>query len=107
MSETKQKINKLKSEITYKEQEIKRLEQQLEREKLLNPKVKEIATLLHDMLCRWNHTDGCSWEYENDGDFVNERSETRGRYYRRAMKIVESRDADTVIDVLTFIQANR
>jgi hypothetical protein len=24
----------------------------------------KLAELLHERLCRWNHTDGCSWFYE-------------------------------------------
>jgi len=27
---------------------------------------KQLATLLHEKLCRWNHTDGCAWEYDED-----------------------------------------
>jgi hypothetical protein len=26
----------------------------------------ELATALHNVQCRWNHTDGCSWYYEED-----------------------------------------
>lgn len=26
-----------------------------------------LAIDLHSALCRWNHTDGCSWEYEIGG----------------------------------------
>jgi len=26
--------------------------------------IKDIAHLLHERYCSWNHTDGCSWGYE-------------------------------------------
>lgn len=29
--------------------------------------LKALAARCHDTLCRWNHTDGCSWMYE-DGE---------------------------------------
>lgn len=27
---------------------------------------QQLAEYMHEKLCRWNHTDGCSWYYEND-----------------------------------------
>lgn len=28
------------------------------------PEDQRLAITLHELLCHWNHTDGCSWEYE-------------------------------------------
>lgn len=28
--------------------------------------LKALAEKAHDILCRWNHTDGCGWGYEQD-----------------------------------------
>jgi hypothetical protein len=28
---------------------------------------EQLAIRLHDNLCHWNHTDGCSWFYETKG----------------------------------------
>lgn len=28
------------------------------------PEDQRLAITLHTLLCRWNHTDGCGWEYE-------------------------------------------
>jgi hypothetical protein len=25
--------------------------------------VEQLAILMHETMCRWNHTDGCSWHY--------------------------------------------
>ena len=30
--------------------------------------LKPLVILAHDTLCRWNHTDGCSWGYEMNSD---------------------------------------
>ena len=27
--------------------------------------VQQIAEIIHRRTCHWNHTDGCSWEYES------------------------------------------
>ena len=27
--------------------------------------IEKLAITLHDMLCHWNHIDGCSWTYES------------------------------------------
>lgn len=29
--------------------------------------IEELAEIMHDKMCRWNHTDGCTWLYEKDG----------------------------------------
>lgn len=29
--------------------------------------LRPLAERAHDVFCRWNHTDGCSWGYECDG----------------------------------------
>jgi hypothetical protein len=28
--------------------------------------IYDLAELLHNNLCHWNHTDGCTWLYEGD-----------------------------------------
>jgi hypothetical protein len=48
------RMEELKKEIEVKEKEIQLFE------------YREAAELAHDTLCRWNHTDGCGWEYEKD-----------------------------------------
>lgn len=29
--------------------------------------LEDLAEIMHSKLCRWNHTDGCTWLYEEDG----------------------------------------
>jgi hypothetical protein len=51
------------------ELQIQALQEQLEKKKKedqsLTP-TQRLAKELHDVLCLFNHTDGCSWEYEKD-----------------------------------------
>jgi hypothetical protein len=35
-------------------------------EAIIEQPEKDLATLLHLGLCRWNHTDGCGWYYHED-----------------------------------------
>ena len=52
----KQQISKLETELAV----ARKYEQQLE-----SGSPTAIAELLHSKQCRWNHIDGCGWEYEN------------------------------------------
>ena len=58
-------INTLRSDIEKKKLELESLENLLIKEKMriITP-AHELAIGLHDIMCKWNHTDGCSWYYE-------------------------------------------
>lgn len=43
----------------------------------------KLADVLHDVLCQANHTDGCSWFYGKEDDYLKEGS-TRNGYYKKA-----------------------
>lgn len=101
MSNTKQKIELLKTQL-------EELEKQLEREKALDPKIKQLAIQLHTSYCYSNHTDGCWWEYENDSHFVSEnRFSARSEYYRWAQRISKHCDIDTVVKILKTLKDTR
>lgn len=61
------------------------------------PEDKELATELHAMLCRWNHTDGCSWGYFPDG-WDSEHSHKD--YLARAREVLKHTDALTALAVV-------
>lgn len=60
------------------------------------PEDIRLAEVLHKKFCHWNHTDGCSWEYEKwDGttnmtyrDAIRPHS-ARGRYLTMARNILD------------------
>jgi hypothetical protein len=69
------------------------------------PEEQKLATNLHSMLCRWNHTDGCSWEYEKDW-----LGYAHGVYLAKAQMIMHfcntnSLSTDKAIDLVKIIQA--
>ncbi len=57
MSKAAEQIARLKGEI-------RKLEAEEERLRNLTP-IQQIAESLHDLDCRANHADGCSWYYES------------------------------------------
>lgn len=58
--------------------------------------IQEIAELLHKKSCRWNHIDGCSWEYSN----WNRPCSTRKEFYQKSIKILELHNFETVKSIL-------
>ena len=79
--------------------------------------IKKLATKLHDALCTYNHTDGCSWGYEYPKTAGDEeywfRSE-HSRWVERAYEfkkfhetVAPTVDFDTFVDnYLTFRKDN-
>lgn len=53
----------------------------------LDPEQK-LAISLHSTLCRWNHTDGCSWFYEmHPGNIDNWDSYAHNEYLTKARSV--------------------
>lgn len=48
---------------------------------MLTPE-QRIAVRLHDLTCRWNHTDGCGWFYE----FNNKQHDWNGSAHKAALE---------------------
>lgn len=90
------------------EEDLNRLEADLKkRRELLNRTKAEmhalstthhLAILLHDRLCKWNHTDGCSWHYfVKDG--VHDWSEhSHAQYLRKANQVMQRLGKETVTE---------
>ncbi len=60
------------------------------------PEIKEVATELHELLCHWNHTDGCGWFYDK-GDWSEY---SRKEYLEKAEAVLAITDTDTVLKVI-------
>jgi hypothetical protein len=68
---------------------------------LYPPDVIELAELLHKRLCHWNHTDGCSWEYEDWSNLHG--NSARCEFAKKAEKILKVTDLKTMKSVLKII----
>lgn len=66
------------------------------------PEVQQLATLLHQKQCRYNHTDACSWEYEN-WNTEPAKHRTRLRYAEKAEKMLAEVDFATAEKVLNLL----
>lgn len=68
---TSKSIDDLEKEVAEKERAAQEARKALERAReseaaaRMEP-LKVLVKRAHDCLCRWNHTDGCSWGYEGD-----------------------------------------
>lgn len=70
---------------------------------------KELATHLHEMMCHWNHTDGCSWYYAKDTDEDWNRNYARVEYIKKARFIIaeELLNPEEIIKTLKLIQKSK
>ena len=82
-------IEEIDRQISKTEQELNRLKN--EKRKLLDlPLDKRVAIILHDNLCRHNHTDQCDWYYYTQHDIpMFPGSGQQEEYLHKARKLLE------------------
>lgn len=75
-----------KAQIKELRDKIDMLERQQRQEDAL---VQGMAIELHDLLCRYNHTDQCAWLYEvNSGVHNWDKGDTHIRYFNKASEFL-------------------
>lgn len=72
-----------------------------------NPTLKDLAEILHDKLCRYDHNDQCAWLYENDREDPW-KEWTHRRYFEQAFALTNATDLPngTIIKVIENLQRN-
>jgi hypothetical protein len=78
-------ITRLEREIEERELKIGKLKESQKEFEVL-PENYKLAEKIHDITCSWNHTDGCSWEYEN---WTDKLGGTRDRYIEKADRMLK------------------
>jgi len=68
-----------------------------------NDKMTEVATVLHECLCAYNHTDGCSWGYEDGGD-KRWLSHTHASWLEKAQKLSDEFGSEEVLKMISMIK---
>ena len=63
-------VEKLEEQILALEGKLARARQRRLELQALDPN-RRLAVFLHDKFCRYNHTDGCGWDYEGADDDVD------------------------------------
>lgn len=61
-----------------------------------NSPAKNLAILLHDKLCRWNHTDGCGWHYDVNKGIHNWNGHDHKEYLLKAELVLAGLDREPV-----------
>jgi len=102
LSDTRKELEKLRQETA----KLEILEQKQLKEFQKNTPAMNIAEALHGLLCRSNHTDGCSWEYEYGADKWSRSCHVD--YLRKAEMILKSKNLeDDIIRVIGILQEAR
>lgn len=97
------KMEQLKQEITEKQAQLERLEQEQRQIESSGPEYV-LAVELHEKLCHWNHTDGCGWYYEIHNGIHDWTGSSHKRYLEKSIKMMaEGLDIDTVIKVVNLL----
>lgn len=76
-------VTEIAAEIARRKQELAELETQLEVAKN-EPEDIQLARQLHNLLCQWNHTDGCGWYYESKNKKEDWAGQAHARYLSKA-----------------------
>lgn len=50
---------------------------------------KQLAIILHDLMCTWNHTDGCGWCYEFSGGVHNFSGQAHKDWLEKAKELIK------------------
>lgn len=78
-----------------------------------HPYIYKLATELHDQFCRYNHTDGCSWYYEegwynDDPNNVKKWNETEhSNWFKMATKVFDQSTLEEVKEYLDLCEDKR
>lgn len=79
------------------EEELERLKQAYQVQEA-QPADQKLAILLHSKLCRGNHTDGCSWNYETSwNDFA------KATYLAKAKSILAQVTYDMAVKIINLL----
>lgn len=79
-------IERLENEIAAKQAEVERLKR--EAADAADP-IKALAIELHNVMCKINHTDGCSWHYEIQKGVHNWTSYAHAHWAKKAYLLSE------------------
>ena len=85
----------IEEQIKKHKQELADLEKSLVKAKLESPD-HQLAKELHSMLCRWNHTDGCSWFYEMKNNKDDWNGSAHGTYLKKAQKLIHKCEQEDI-----------
>ena len=101
MHKLDEKIAKLEQEKQAKSDELERLKSLRHKINTKRVTIEDLAGLMHSTLCRWNHTDGCGFEYEKDWS-----GNVHQEWIRKAEKVASVSDITTAYLVIEALNAS-
>jgi len=68
---------------------------------------QQVAIVLHDRLCRWNHTDGCGWFYFIKNGVPTWQEHSQQDYLKKAALLIRvvRPHVDHDADIIPFIES--
>ena len=97
-------LNRLEAELRERRELVRRARQEMD---TLTP-THHLAILLHDRLCKWNHTDGCGWHYFVRDGVHDWNEHAHQEYLRRANRVMQRLGQgpvtqDNILDFLNHV----
>lgn len=88
--------------------ELAEIEEEEKRVAALSPEHR-LAEALHSLNCRWNHTDGCGWYYENADSYPTPTwlGYSHAEYLKKAravIKLLPNFTVDQIIEVARAVK---
>ncbi|AGY46703.1 hypothetical protein BigBertha_195 [Bacillus phage BigBertha] len=92
------------SKIASLKAELEKLEKEQEEFNALSED-KQLAITLHELMCNWNHTDGCGWGYETNGGTHNWDGYAHKKWLEHAQQLIklcawDNVDLSTAVEIL-------
>lgn len=89
-----EQIEKLEKEISDKSESLTNLK--AKKLRLEEGQPQAVADVLHEGLCRMNHTDGCGYEYESWSNVTNTSAGSKVRWLSKARKVIDFAEENKV-----------
>jgi len=95
-------INKMRQQLAQLEYDIQKAELAEEQFEQLAEN-KQLATVIHEKQCRWNHTDGCGWYYADSGKDKDWEEYGHVKYLEIADRILAEIDFQAAQKVISLL----
>jgi hypothetical protein len=100
-------IKDIEQAIVDAQKKVDELKLSLKEEKLKSPD-KKLATSLHSILCKYNHTDGCGWFYEFKDKKDDWGASSHGEYLKKAQNLIHkckdlNIEPESAIDIVRMV----
>ena len=97
------RFDEMTAEIERREKELEELKKKQAARKA-EPAEHQLARYLHDMMCNFNHTDGCSWHYEINNGVDDWSAYAHSSYLTKANRLLSVAKNPGLFDVQRIIK---